>query len=164
MTGTESFGLGAEELVALDDYFARGGRLIIDAAGGSEAFAEAALEQIVPLAMASGGRIGPLPDELVRDGPERIGQVSYRRDYASTLPRVSRHRHRLRGIYRGERLVAVFSAEDLTGGLLGCPIYRVRGYSPPCAVAIMTNLLCHLAELDPSAKLARRPNEQASAQ
>ncbi len=163
MTGTESFRLSGAELAALDDYFDRGGRLIIDAAGGARAFAEAALEQIAPLAMASAGRIEPLPDELVCDGPEPIGRVGYRRDYASTLPRLSRRRHRLQGIYRGERLVVVFNAEDLTAGLLGCPIYRVRGYSPPSAAAIMTNLLCNLADVAGSAKLAQRPSEQSSA-
>jgi len=162
MTGTESFSLSPQEAAALDRYFARGGRLIVDAAGGSEAFAKAALEQIAPLAIGSEGRIAPLPDELACDGPERIDRVSYRRDYAATLPRISRHRHRLRGIYRGERLVAVFSAEDLTAGLLGCPIHHVRGYTPRSAAAILTNLLWNLAGMDGSTRPAQQANGRRS--
>jgi len=143
MTGTGDFALSEAERAMLKHYLASGGTLIIDAAGGSRAFAKAAEKHV--LALADGGRARLIASHVIAGGPAKIKQVRYRRDFALALGE-ARRQARLRGVLMGDRLAIVFSPEDLTAALVGYPGYRIRGYDPDTAVDLMTNILCHLAD------------------
>ncbi len=139
MTGTEELVLSDVERAALDDYLSRGGTLVIDAAGGSPAFADSARRQILPIAGRSRpARWTPLA------GPEDLSEIRYRLDYALALDE-RRYEPRLTAVTRQGRLAVVFSPEDITAGLVGYEYTGIRGYAPETAVALMTNILCHLA-------------------
>ena len=149
MTGTDEFKLTSQEQQALKQYLTGGGTLIIDAAGGSKAFADAVTEQIVPLVPS--GRAGRLASWIAYRGPAKIERVYYRRQFAMMLGQ-DRKDHRLRCVLIGgekltgtERVAVIYSREDLTAGLLGYPAYAIRGYRGDIAAAVMTNLLCYAA-------------------
>ncbi len=142
MTGTDAFRLGTDEVAALWEYVRAGGTLIVDAAGGGEPFAQAAKTEL--LRAFPGGRFEQLSVKLLQSGPEPLESVTYRRDLAGALGR-DRCVPRIEGLYSDERLAIVFSGDDLTAALVGYPGYMIRGYAPPTAVAIMTNLICHLS-------------------
>ena len=55
----------------------------------------------------------------------------------------------LQAVVDGPRVVMVFSPEDLTAGMLGAAVYRLKGYAPETAVSLMTNILCNLADVKP---------------
>jgi len=143
MTGTGALTLTPKETTALKNYLAAGGTLVIDAAGGSREFAKAVEQHILPL--VAGGSVGPIaPEHAIYRGPEKIGRVRYRIALAAALGRQG-GKTRLQGVDRGGRLAIVFSRDDLTAGVLGAGCYGLRGYAPPTAVALMTNILCHAA-------------------
>jgi hypothetical protein len=140
-TGTEELELSAKEAKALGDFFAQGGTLIADAAGGAKAFATSVTKQILPL--VQGGVTSTLSLKMLQAGPAPLDKLAYRRDFAllvgpSSLPRIS-------GVYRGGKLAVVFTPDDLTEGLSACQAYGIRGYTPQCAHAVVTNLLAQIA-------------------
>lgn len=142
MTGTEAFTLTEAEKAALKKFFADGGSMIIDAAGGSKAFSDAVSKHILPLTPQGYAR--RMPASAVTQGPAPLERINYRRDYALALGR-AKHELRLRAAMSGDKPVVVFSSDDLTSGLVGHPCYGLRGYAPETALAIMTNLLCKIA-------------------
>ncbi len=146
MTGTDAFSLSQKESGSLKKYLSSGGTLVIDAAGGSRAFGESVRKQIFPLVKE--GLRGPVAQHVIFSGPEPMKKVVYRPSYAIVLGR-GRNKPRLEGVLDGKRLAIIFSPDDITGGLVGGPCYRLRGYSAKTAVAIMTNLLCHVAGIKP---------------
>jgi len=151
MTGTGKLVLTGDQKTALKGFFAAGGTLIVDAAGGDREFATSAERQIFPL--VPNGDTGVLASRHpIYRGPIPIRRVSYRRDLALALG-AGRTQPRLRGVASGDRLAVIFSPEDLTAGLLGFPYSGIRGYSPASAVRLMTNILCYAGK----AKLAAAP-------
>ncbi len=140
-TGTADLELTAKETKALGDFFAQGGTLIVDSAGGAKPFATSVQKQILPL--VPGGVTSTLSLKMLQNGPAPLEALSYRRDFAlqvgpSSLPRIS-------GVYRGEKLSVVFTPDDLTEALSACQAYGIRGLSPQCAHAVVTNLLVRIA-------------------
>jgi hypothetical protein len=143
LTGTGDFKLAAEDAAALKKYLLAGGTLVIDAAGGAEAFADAADKQIMPL--VGERRMLNADHPLYLKGPYRLDKVAYRRGYAATLDPSQRDKPMLECAEIDRRTAIVFSREDLTAGLAGCTSYGIRGYTSQSAVAVMTNILCHAA-------------------
>ena len=147
MTGTNAFDLSPAETAALRTFFRNGGTLLVDAAGGSRIFSDTVAKRVYPL--VPGGK----PGELARDhpmllkGPYEIKEARYRRDYARTLVGEERTRPRLRVVLQGPRLAIIHSREDLTFGLLGCPAFKVVGYTPETAERLVVNILFHVAKV-----------------
>ncbi|MGC9455394.1 MAG: DUF4159 domain-containing protein [Phycisphaerae bacterium] len=143
MTGTEELILSDVQRAALHDYIADGGTLVIDAAGGSRAFARSVREHLLPaLGGSRPGRWVPM------SGPEDLSEIRYRPDYAATLGE-DRDQPRLLAVTSGQRLTVIFSPEDITAGLVGYSYSGIRGYAPATAAALMTNILCHVAGVQP---------------
>ncbi len=140
MTGTESFTLTEPELSALRKYLRSGGTLIVDAAGGSAQFADSAEEQL--LGLLPQGQQRPVFVEQLQfgSGAVAIEKIQYRRDFTTALGPAA-DRLRLQAIYLDDRPAIFYSREDITAGLVGYPGYRLRGYTPQTALAIMKNLL-----------------------
>ena len=147
MTGTKGFTLTGAQADGLKKYIAQGGRLIVEAAGGSKEFADSVKAQFPPL-FAKAQLASLVSDHAVYRQPEKLDKITYRSDYARTMG-LDKNQGRLQAFVDGGRVVVVFSAEDLTAGLLGVPSYRLKGYSPETAVSLMTNILCYLSGSKP---------------
>jgi hypothetical protein len=147
MTGTKSFTLSAAQADGLKKYLAQGGRLVVEAAGGSQEFTDSVKSQLLPL--WGQAKLAPVAsDHAIYRRPEKLGKIVYRGDFARTMG-LEKDQGRLQAVVDGGRIVMVFSAEDLTAGLLGVPSYRLKGYSPDAAVSLMTNILCYLSDIKP---------------
>ncbi len=141
MTGTDLFELSEPEKTALRKFFAAGGTLVADAGGGSRLFARSVTEQVFP--QAGGDKTGELAQEhpIFQAGPYKLTKVQYRSEYTQTLGESDKTRPRLRVVLKNERPVVLLSELDITTGLLGIPVYRLKGYSPDSAEKLMTNIL-----------------------
>lgn len=141
MTGTAWFEFTDEQKRALVKYVAAGGTLVVDAAGGSDAFAAAAESQIRNL--LPGGEYVLIPGKHAiydKAGP-RIDKVRYRRATRTSV--IDPRKPRLRGVSYKGRIAIVFSRDDLTAGLVGYPCWGLKGYKPDSAFALMRNILLY---------------------
>ncbi|MCD4699497.1 MAG: DUF4159 domain-containing protein [Phycisphaerae bacterium] len=141
MTGTTAFSLTDEEHEALRKYIDGGGMLIVDAAGGSRAFADAAEKAFAKVLPE--GKLGPILSShaiYTRSGPV-IEKVSYRKAVRGSI--ANPHKPRLRGVLHKGRLAIIFSRDDLTAGLVGYPCWGLRGYKPDSAFELMRNILLY---------------------
>ena len=144
MTGTEKVRLSDDQKLALKQYVGKGGLLLVDAAGGSADFAgavEADLQGAFDVSIIP--RLAPDSPIYKLTGNE-IESVSYRRK--AKLEQDLRNRPDLRGIQTGNRLGVIFSRQDITGGLLGIPMYDCSGYAPESAYQIMRNAVLYSAK------------------
>ncbi|MCP4594545.1 MAG: DUF4159 domain-containing protein, partial [bacterium] len=141
ITGTDPFELSEPDRAALRKFFAAGGTLVADAAGGSRLFAKSVVEQVFPL--AGGDKTGKLVSghPVFLAGPHKLTKVQYRRDYAQAMGQSERTRPRIRAVLKNGRPVVLLSEVDMISGLLGMPVYRLKGYSPDSAEKLMTNIL-----------------------
>lgn len=143
ITGTKPLALDPAAQMALKKAIDNGGTLVIDAAGGSSAFA-ASVEKLLPL-LASEPLEPIAPDHaLYSAGGEKLGDVKYR-DYAARVIGAARD-PRLQGIERDGRFVILYSREDLSAGLVGQPVDGIIGYTPDSATALMTRILHYAAD------------------
>ncbi len=141
MTGTNAFELTDEQKQALVKYVSSGGTLILDAAAGREAFAEAAEAQIREL--LPGGRYEMVPRShpiYTRSGPP-VETVGYRS--ATRVSLLDPDKPRLRGVEYDGRMAIIFSRDDLTAGLVGYPCWGMGGYKPESAFEIVRNVLLY---------------------
>jgi hypothetical protein len=145
LTGTTPLALTEDQRKELKDYVDKGGTLIVDAAGGSNLFAdsaEIALKQIFGAA-ATKGLASPLPPShaLFTDVKWKIDEIKYR-TFARTTMIGNARDPRLRAIECADgRLGVFYSREDLTAGLVGQQVDGIVGYAPDTAVQIMANLI-----------------------
>ncbi|MDP7163097.1 MAG: DUF4159 domain-containing protein [Phycisphaerae bacterium] len=162
MTGTGDFVLSEDETDAMRKYFAAGGTLILDAAGGSEAFTRSVEKQITVL--VSAGRRRDVAGYVVLRGPAKIKRVYYRGSLSAALGG-DRNVPHVRGVIADDRLVVIYSPFDLTVGMTGYEGYALLGYKPQSALAVMTNLLCLGAGvLSPKPPVATQPVTQPASQ
>lgn len=121
-------------------YLRRGGRLLLEAAGGDPDVALWA-EQLLP-ALLPGGQWRRLPPEhpVYRRlaGP---GGLALFRPAAAERVGGRQAPPRLLGYYVGPDAVAILAGEDLSSGLVGYPHDGIIGYSPDTARALATGLL-----------------------
>ncbi|MDY7010962.1 MAG: DUF4159 domain-containing protein [Planctomycetota bacterium] len=141
MTGTTAFTLTDEENEALRKYIDGGGTLVVDAAGGSKAFAEAAEKAFARVLPE--GRFGPIFSNhaVYTQSDSVIDKVSYRKAIRGSI--ANPHKPRLRGVMYKGRLAIILSREDLTAGLVGYPCWGLRGYQPESAFELMRNILMY---------------------
>jgi hypothetical protein len=141
LTGTDRFKLSAPAIAALQQFIKDGGTLVVDAAGGKAAFAEAAEKSLDAIFGDDAQQLKePLPDDspLYTTGG-KLEDVKYR-TYARTALG-SLKSPRLRGITKNNRLVCIYSSEDLSVGLVGEPVDGIIGYTPATATALMRKIL-----------------------
>lgn len=146
LTGTAKVTLTAAQRQSLLDFIKGGGTLVLDAAGGSAEFA-ASIEAEIKTMFGSDANTSlalPLPGSSpVYNLPEmKIDVVTYRSIMRTKLTGDVKT-PRLRGFEQKGRIVAFYSREDLSHGLLGVPVDGVLGYSPQSATAIMRNIIVY---------------------
>lgn len=138
MTGTEAFTLSEEQKGVLRQYVMAGGTLVIDAAGGSEAFRKAAQQLLDDIYGADSLRRLPASSQFYTLDGHAIESVSYRR---RTTARGALTGPNLRAVLVMGRPAVIYSPEDLTTGLLGARAFRCDGYKPESAYEIMRNIV-----------------------
>ncbi len=138
LTGTGDLNINDEERRNLSNYLQGGGSIIADASGGDETFA-AALERLSKSLYPKTFHL-PRASNIYRF-PYDVTRVRFRRSTASSLPAEQRRVPRLMAAYEEGRPAFIFSREDLCAGLVGYPLYGLRGYTPSDARKIMVNLL-----------------------
>jgi hypothetical protein len=149
MTGTGQLQLDDEQREAIKTFVADGGTLVIDAAGGSEAFATSAREQIAKMYPSDfGQRLRPLAmgSEIYQLDGLKMERVKFRRHTQARLG--GSPYPRLRAVTVNERPGVIFSAEDITYGLVGTPAYDCDGYAPESAFELMRNIVLSAADAE----------------
>lgn len=133
MTGTGELRLTEAQKAGIKGWLDSGGTLLVDAAGGDEAFVESAEAALLDICgQRTVKRLASTADLYQIKGYE-INQASYRHQ-APGPPR-------LRTVLYKDRMAVYFSREDLTAGLLGVRCHTVKGYAPATASAIVRNVL-----------------------
>jgi len=146
LTGTTKFKLNDAARKEIKAFADAGGTLLVDAAGGSDEFADAATDELVAIFgdAARKSAATPLsPNHPVFTLPELgITKFDYR-NYARGK-RVGRlNTPRLGAVEVNGRVVAFFSREDLSGGLVGQPVDGILGYAPDTATELVRNVLVY---------------------
>ncbi|HMO27203.1 MAG TPA: DUF4159 domain-containing protein, partial [Tepidisphaeraceae bacterium] len=139
LTGTQEFRFEPAERDALKAFITGGGTLLIDAAGGSTAFAsaiEAELRQIYP---NLNSEIIPASDPLFASLD--VGWRLFARQKIGGLSAP-----RLRALSIDGRRAIYYSTEDLSTGLMGAPIDGIVGYDPLTATEIPRRLILQSAK------------------
>lgn len=142
-TGTTAVKLTPFQRQSIANYLRQGGTLLVDAAGGTKAFADSAQAELAETLGLGDQPLGAVlaPDDplyRLRDG--KISQFRYRR-YTSGRVTGKLDAPRLRGFDQGGHTVLFFSREDLTAGCVGQNTDGIIGYSPNTATAIVRNVV-----------------------
>jgi uncharacterized protein DUF4159 len=148
LTGTGRLTLSDDARKELKDFVARGGTLIVDAAGGDAEFATSAELELKTIfgADVAAALAKPLaPDDPLYSAGEKIDSVGYRQ-YATRAVTGAMKSPRICGVPSGARIGVFYSREDLSEGLVGEPVDGVIGYDPASATRLMTNMITYAQE------------------
>jgi hypothetical protein len=161
LTGTAAYKFPEPAIAELKKYVADGGTLIVDACGGSGAFATDMESQLAIMFGTGNKALALLPIEhkvFSTDYPSEppIKAVEYR-TFARKLLGIGMKTPQLRGIDVNGRTAVYFSREDLSTGIVGEPVGGVLGYSPKSATAIVQHMLLSVA---PSKPAEAKPEEK----
>ena len=162
LTGTAAHKLNDKSMAELKQYVEGGGTLLVDACGGSGAFATDFETQLVSIFGAKGALpVLPLTHKVFASeypGEPKIAEVDYR-PYARKLLGAATKIPQLRGLEVKGRTAVYFSREDLSTGLVGESVGGVLGYSPKSATAIVQHLLGSVAPAKVEVKPEEKPAE-----
>jgi hypothetical protein len=139
LTGTAAFKLDADARNELRKFIQSGGTLLVDAAGGSAAFADAAEAEVKALFPDARPAILPVAHPLYSSGAAKLEAVAYR-PFAQRVVGGAKA-PRLQAVTVGRRPAVFVSREDLSAGLVGHSVDGVIGYDPRSATEIMTRLV-----------------------
>jgi hypothetical protein len=144
LTGTTRFRLSEKEREELKKFIEGGGTLLVDAAGGSADFVMAAQEEFAAV-LGADRRMAPIPAShaLYSAGGRALGNVQYRPFARKTIG--NRQGPMISGAELDGRMRVLFSAEDLSTGLVGQPVDGIHGYEPGSAVEITRRILLYAA-------------------
>jgi hypothetical protein len=140
LTGTASFKLSPDELKALRGYVDGGGVLLVDACGGSPAFAESAIAAISAAFPEHPPQVMSRDHPLFDPGAPGMDDLRKPRLRRYALERSISGDTRPR-MLRSGRGAVIFSDQDLTAALLGTETWGISGYEPAYADSFMKNLI-----------------------
>lgn len=141
MTGTGEFALTKEQAAGLRKFLDDGGLLMIDCAGGDEAFGKSVRQHVLPLVEETSP--GLLPDDHDVYGKFVPLKIRYKGDASTSADDRKPKPGRLIGVKKDGRVKIIFSEDDLTAGMLGCPAYGVKGYTSETSISLMLNILLY---------------------
>jgi hypothetical protein len=143
LAGTGKLVLTEQEQTALQIYVESGGTLFVEALGGAPEFASSAHELLGTLFPK--GKLKTVPSNyLLYNGgisPDatKITSVEYRKFWI--LAHGASNTPRLEYLTVGGRIGVLFSAEDITSGLLGTNTWGISGYMPASAIALARDIV-----------------------
>ena len=138
LTGTGDFKLGEAARAKIESFVDNGGTLLVDAAGGSPAFGAAAEREMRAIfGDAADALTRPAADlPLYKEMPDAPPlKISYR--LAAVRAVGETDQPLLRAILIDGRPAVLFSAQDLSVGLVGMPVAGVVGYAPASAAGLV---------------------------
>jgi hypothetical protein len=144
LTGTSAFKLTGAQRNELRKFVEAGGSLLIDAAGGSAAFADAADAEVHALFPNAKPAVLPLSHPLYSSGKSKLLNVTYRA-FAQKAVAGSTRVPRLQAVTVGGRAAVFVSREDLSTGIVGHPVDGVIGYDPRSATDIVSRVVLYAA-------------------
>jgi len=140
LTGTGALKLTPGEMVALKQFVARGGTLVVDAAGGNKEFADSAGEILTRIFGPDSLRPLTATAEIYTLKGRQIERARYRMRTRRRLG--DKRTGNLQAVLiGGKRAGVIFSREDITAGLVGYPSWTIDGYRPETAFAILRNIV-----------------------
>jgi hypothetical protein len=160
LTGTTAFTFSNAARIELQNFVKQGGTLIVDAAGGSPAFADSAEHELQSIfgAYSAAGLATPLPSShtLFHLPGHEIRSFLYR-PWARLNAVGALKDPRIRIMEVDNRPAVFFSREDLSAGLVGEPVDGVIGYTPETATEIMRNIILFGSRVQAHAAPATSP-------
>jgi hypothetical protein len=144
LTGIAKVRFSDAQWKEITDFVNAGGTLIIDSAGGSDAFASDIQTQLAANFPNTASQLEtPLPaDHLLYTQIAEPVDIVYR-NFARHVLMDDMKSPRLRGMTVNGKVGLFFSAEDLTGGLVGQAVDGVVGYTPDTATALMRKMILY---------------------
>jgi hypothetical protein len=146
LTGTTAFTLTAAQRGEIKAFVDRGGVLLIDAAGGSQAFNHSADAELAAIFGPEAKQLDTPMDVNVLvctlQGWQKIDRVRFRLRAREQLAGNLRH-PRLRGLKANGRYCVIQSHEDLTAGMAGILSDGIIGYDVDSATAMVRNILLY---------------------
>ena len=141
LTGTSAVQFSPAETAAMRKYVEDGGVIMIDACGGENGFTQTARDSLLRGAFA-GAQVVPLKSDhpLYRDLKPGLANPSMLRLRPYAVERLGQLAPEIRLLKLGKGYV-VFSALDLTSGLLGTNTWGIVGYDPASAQKFVRNLV-----------------------
>ncbi|MBI5722811.1 MAG: DUF4159 domain-containing protein [Planctomycetes bacterium] len=143
LTGTGAFKLSDDDKQAIKKWVEAGGLLVVDAGGGAKGFADSARELIGELWGADNLLPMPISSPVYQLKDITIEKVRYRKVTRAKIGGI--REPRLLAVQAGDRPKVVFSAEDLTGGLVGYSSWGIDGYESESAFDLIRNLALYAA-------------------
>ncbi|MBI5722458.1 MAG: DUF4159 domain-containing protein, partial [Planctomycetes bacterium] len=143
LTGTGGFKLLDDEKEALKKWVDAGGLLVVDAAGGNKAFTDSAKELLAELWGADALLSMPLSNPLYQLKDMKIEKVKYRKTTKARIGDITEPR--LLSVMAGDRPKVIFSAEDLTAGMVGYSSWGLDGYNADSAFNLLRNIAIYAA-------------------
>jgi hypothetical protein len=139
LTGTTKIKLDEDAKSQLKKFVAGGGTLIVDAAGGSDAFASSIEADLT--ALGTGDKLDAIPPAHSLFGGMKVAYRAFAQKSLGGKLGVPR----LKAVRVGDHLGIVFSREDLSAGLVGESVGGVVGYTPGVATQLMRHVLLRAA-------------------
>ena len=139
LTGTTNFSLDEASRNELRAFVNNRGTLIIDAAGGAGEFNVAVTKELDAIFGKDAAQLKTLPADhaLYQD---LKGPIAYRA-FARTALSGPNNVPRQRGIELNGRVAVIYSAEDLSVGLVGQSVDGIIGYDPATATELMARVI-----------------------
>ncbi len=138
LTGTARFTFNEQQRQEIQKFIEGGGTLLIDAAGGSTAFADAAEKELLAIFPKEATQV-TLP--IADTDPLYQGNIDIRyRRYLHDGEKRPKGPD-LRVIKIGSRWAVLFSRQDISNGLVGRDVDGVVGYAPETATALVTAIV-----------------------
>jgi hypothetical protein len=140
LTGTSAFSLPEASRNELRTFVTNGGTLVIDSAGGTGAFSEAATKELDAIFGKDAAQLRTVlrADHAIYQGAKV--PIAYRAFARKTLLGQN-DAPRLRGIELNGRVGVIFSPEDLSVGLVGQNVDGIVGYEPATASELMARVI-----------------------
>jgi len=145
VTGSGHIKMDLNDWIQLHAFVDNGGTLIVDAAGGSQAFNDDVRAQLANAYLDDAAQL----DQPLRAGHvlytevgTKIDEVAYRQ-FARHVLTEDLKIPRIRGIKVGDRIGVFYSAEDISAGLVGEPVDGIVGYDPDSATSLMEHMILY---------------------
>jgi len=142
ITGTSKVSFNETQRLALRDYIAGGGLLVVDACGGSSDFDASMQAELTKMFPTDAVQLASaLKREHVFFSSTPLLPEPRYRSFAMERLGSALNRYQLKGITINGKLGVLYSSEDISTGLVGNPIDGVVGYEPSVATALMKRIV-----------------------